>query len=200
MKIVYLAVACLWILCARVSAEILVNGSFENPSVPADAILTELEGWVVVSGNIDVASWTPSHGEQSIDLAGNTIGAIEQSFNTSLGSTYTFSFDYSDNPYVGSDSARVEILDALSESVLYSTTVYGPEGNSAESMMWQTFSDGVVASSSSSIIRFTSLNSNNYGSASVSLDNVSVVPEPALVAMFGILSGLGLFIRRRFSR
>ena len=189
----------------RTAANILVNGGFESPVLTNDQVMTSIPGWVIATGNIDLVhgqGWVSSEGSQSIDLEGSTIGSIYQIFTTAVGQEYSFSFNYSDNPYVGDDSARVRIIDGNTEANLVDFTVYGPTGNSPTAMMWQSTNGTFIATSTSTLIRFDSWNVNNYSSAGTALDNVQVdaIPEPA--SMMLVLSVLGLLSIKRlfFSR
>jgi hypothetical protein len=81
---------------------LLVNGSFEEPRVPAGSDIRELRGvdelpgWRITRGNVDVVPlpyWqsAPGEGSQSLDLVGVAAGTIEQTFSTVPGQEYLFS-------------------------------------------------------------------------------------------------------------
>jgi hypothetical protein len=106
---------------------LLANGSFELPNTgqsgsgwytygstsSGDGLYrgASVPGWHIPQGNIDVKSsyWrAPKHyGYQSIDLAGNTPGTIEQTFPTVPGRTYLFSGLISHNPGIREGKADV---------------------------------------------------------------------------------------------
>jgi hypothetical protein len=78
---------------------LLVNGSFETPLVPAGQAYSTLSpgalpGWTIVRGTVDVdQEWqqAPGQGHQSLGLVGDHPGTIEQSFTTVPGQQYLFS-------------------------------------------------------------------------------------------------------------
>jgi hypothetical protein len=81
------------------TSNLLINGSFEQPSIPNGMpFLTlrpeSLPGWRIVRGTVDVhQSWqqAPGQGRQSLGLVGDQAGAVEQSFRTEPGREYLFS-------------------------------------------------------------------------------------------------------------
>lgn len=84
------------------SENLLVNGSFEEPLVPpGQAALTlrpgsTLPGWKITRGTIEVVPdrvWDglPGAGHQSLDLAGESPGLIEQTLPTAPGQVYLLS-------------------------------------------------------------------------------------------------------------
>ena len=93
---------------AAAGPNLLVNGSFEQPPLPAgqaSSILSPggLPGWTIVRGTVGVhQEWQPAPGQghQSLGLVGDRPGTIEQSFATVPGQQYRFSgwiaHDYGD--------------------------------------------------------------------------------------------------------
>ena len=84
----------------------LDNGSFEQPDVGGGSAFfsgTEIPGWTVISGNVDIVGtnhWAAADGIQTLDLAGNTPGAIEQNVtDLTPEATYEVVFDYAINKY-----------------------------------------------------------------------------------------------------
>ena len=124
----------------------IINGGFEQPTPLANdygeefgAGSTGIPGWSVVSGSVDVTpdTWFGSYqGVQSLDLDGSAPGSIEQSFTTTIGTTYQLSFAYADNghpggTYSGPRTADVTVTDAggttlLSSSVSHSGSTDRP--------------------------------------------------------------------------
>src|SRR5207302_6342899 len=81
----------------------LINGSFEEPVVSGPFITRsggEIDGWTITSGTVDQIGtyWPAALGAQSIDLAGDGPGRIEQTFDTVAGRQYHFSGYYANNP------------------------------------------------------------------------------------------------------
>jgi choice-of-anchor C domain-containing protein len=86
---------------AERSANLLVNGSFEDgPAPEASGVITlgadstDMKGWKVTVGSIDHIGpyWKASHGTRSLDLNGSEPGAVAQTFPTKNGQKYRLSF------------------------------------------------------------------------------------------------------------
>jgi len=202
MKRKYGLTGLLWICALGSSANLIVNGSFEDPGYASDTHLyasDALTGWTIVSGDMEITSWASADGDQNIELEGNSSnGIIEQTFSAMIGTLYTYSFAYSDNPYYDiADTARVDFMDP-SDAVIETQTVTGPGANSTSDVRWQTATGSFTASSTLTTIRFTAMSINGSSTAGVCIDDVSVVPEPASAALLGVAASLILFIRSRF--
>lgn len=183
----------------------IVNGSFETPVISNATFLNVVGGaepsgfgWSVVTNNVDIfsvgvlgLSGAVVDGNQGLDLVGfGSTGAIQQSFSTIPGQTYTLTFYYGNNPGSGASSALVTVSDGgntlLSETVSHSTS-------SGTDFDWTLFSNTFTASGTSALLRFdNTLGGNNGG---ILLDLVAVdpftstaVPEPSA----GWLAGAGL--------
>lgn len=185
--------------------DLLVNGSFESPDIsdfwttrqPALGDLisntpglwvqyqagnTENTGWTVTQGNVDVVrnEWPAFAGSQSVDLVGFVLGGLQQSFSTTPGAFYHFSFEYANNPSNGGGMAQIDII---GQANLLSDTV-GHWNSSNPNLNWVNYSADFVADSNTTTLRFTALTQSSAGG--VVIDNVSViqsVPEPASIVM-----------------
>ncbi|HPS52873.1 MAG TPA: DUF642 domain-containing protein [Phycisphaerae bacterium] len=194
-------------VASQVQANLVVNGSFEDPVVPTeewppDPLVPSdeypsLPGWTIVSGNFNLCginSWASAVGNQNLDLAGNTNGSLMQNITTVVGQEYTLSFYYSDNPYMSvAGVASVTVMDNSSEVLLVDETVTGPGNNSPTDMEWKQFSINFIATSTSISLTFTSLSNPDLNEASPTLDGVvlEAVPEPVTLAL---LAGGGVLI------
>jgi hypothetical protein len=99
---------------------LLVNGSFEQPRVPAGEPHATLRGgglpgWRITRGTLEVVStgWqqAPGEGTQSLDLVGSPGAAtIQQSFATVPGREYLFSGWVGHNPDTPGSEARANVL------------------------------------------------------------------------------------------
>jgi len=128
------AAAVIWV-CSAVAASaapnLIQNGGFETPTVGnyanINAPSTAITGWTVTAGNVDISAsfnYPAYSGNQSVDLAGNALGTIQQQFGTTPGQQYYLQFYYSNNAnYVGNVTANVFVTGMatlLSQSVSHS--------------------------------------------------------------------------------
>jgi hypothetical protein len=201
--------------------DLLIDGGFESPALPAGAFVDIAPGgepagfaWTVSSGTVDLGhlpifpfiNFSAFEGNQGLDLNGINRGAIFQDFATTVGQAYSLTFAYSDNPFeAGVKSASVVVTDVgtslslLSASVSHSTSTNGPPPNAD----WQIFSDSFVATGTMTRLAFASTSASDSPSGGILLDAVRVdlraVPEPSSVVMLGIgaLGLLGYDLRRR---
>src|SRR5438034_394965 len=74
---------------------LLTNGDFELPNIGNNIDIvyptgSNLAGWLVASGDVDVAArgWQQISGAQSLDLSGNQPGTIFQDLHTVPGQVY----------------------------------------------------------------------------------------------------------------
>jgi len=223
MRIRFIALIMVWgLLPNHLQAspvELIVNGSFEDLNImdfwngrqpSADDILsgtpgywaqlqagnTEMPGWTVTQGNIDIVGieWPAFDGSQSIDLVGFVLGGLQQTFSTTPGAAYHLSFEYGNNPSNGGGTAQIDLI---GQSTLFSDTI-GHYNSGNPNMNWVNYTSDFVADSNSTTLRFTALTKTNGGG--IVLDTVSVVenvPEPASVIITA--SGLVLLGYRRWS-
>jgi len=188
------------------SANLLVNGSFEqtvNPPSGVDTLApgsTQLVGWEIVTAtvqHIGTILWTPTDGMFSIDLDGDVgdAGGVQQTIATVPGQTYHVVFDLAGNPAIGRPPVKMLRVSADGQSQDFS---FDTTGKSTTNMGWVTESWSFLADDSSATILFQSLSETQPGWGPV-IDNVSatVVPLPAAAWLFvGALLGLGRFARR----
>ncbi len=203
-------------LCAApVSATLIVNGSFEQPTVPVGGFTNFLggsaaiPGWTVVGVDSSVISgsftqngilFQAQNGLQWVDLAGvnsnSTTSGLRQNVATIVGQLYELSF------YVGS---------ALDNRIFFPTTVdlsinggaRAPHFNAnapTDKLNWKLFTEQFTATSTTtSLAFFNGAASNNFLAG---LDNVSLVevtaavPEPGNFVLVS-LGLLALLARRR---
>jgi choice-of-anchor C domain-containing protein len=202
MKKFVLALAALAALPTAANATAFTNGGFEigpNPggfttlSAPSAAIT----GWTVTGGSIDYigSHWQPGEGSRSIDLNGNSIGTIAQTFDTVIGMTYTVKFLLSGNPDGAPTLKTLDVSATGGSTVGYS---FSTAGISRAAMGWESKTYLFTATGLSTTLTFASTTPGAfYGPA---LDGVSVtaVPEPATWAMMiGGLGLVGVSMRRR---
>ena len=120
------------------TANLVVNGSFEQPVVPNGVAVdgtTNVASWTIESGNVDLcrAYWQPAEGYQSIDLDGYyAVGTIFQDVATNPGTTYTLRFALSGNP----DRQDIKSMEVWWGSTLVDTPTFDTRGRSRTSMGW----------------------------------------------------------------
>ncbi len=178
-----------FLAAATVTNNLIANGGFEQPTpLPNiwgeefDAGSTGIPGWTIVSGSVDIqgASWfDPYQGAQSLDLDGSHPGSIEQSFATTIGTTYQLSFAYANNPdsrgtFDGPQTADVTVTDSGGKTLLSSTVSH--TGSTPTDMNYQLFTETFVADTTMTTLKFTSTDpySSNNG---IALDDVTVSPS-----------------------
>jgi choice-of-anchor C domain-containing protein len=168
---------------------LLQNGSFTSPALTSglasfSAGDTVGAGWTVTSGTVEVVNanpwWPDADGDQqSLDLDGISAGAISQSFPTVPGLGYRLTFQYANNPYYEfgaqtNPQARVLVTGAdtlVDATVSHSTSTHA-------GMDWQQFSVSFVATSTTTTVRFVSLDPPS-SVGGITLDAVSAVALPA---------------------
>jgi hypothetical protein len=142
---------------AAAGPNLLVNGSFEQPVVPAGQAYSilgpgALPGWTIVRGTVSVhQDWQPAPGQghQSLGLAGDHPGTIEQSFATVPGQQYRFSgwisHDYGD----GVPEGRADVY----LNVTFFVQLYHNAPSSQTDMRWLPFSYAFRATGTSTSLR-----------------------------------------------
>ena len=156
------------------------NGSFENGTYvnggsgfeQLSAGDTSIDGWTVDSGSVDWIDtyWPAADGSKSIDLSGGEAGAISQTFDTTIGNTYTVSFALSGNP---AGDPAVKTLDVSATGGTVSSYSYDVTalGNDLTNMNWTSASYTFLATSPTTTLSFVSTTEGVFGPA---IDNVVV--------------------------
>jgi choice-of-anchor C domain-containing protein len=133
---------------------------------------TSIDGWTVDSGSVDWIGtyWPAAEGSMSIDLSGGEAGAISQTFDTTIGNTYTVTFALSGNP-AGDPAVKTLDVSATGGTVTsysYDVTV---AGNTLTDMKWTSASYTFLATSAVTMLSFVSTTEGVFGPA---IDNVAV--------------------------
>ncbi len=208
-------------------ANLVLNGSFEDPIVPPGFYTnfpgssTAITPWTVVGVDSAVVSTTFSqqgitfqaqHGNQWIDLAGATgnsqTSGVRQSVATTMGQLYNLSFWVGSASDVGFNNqgpfffpTTVDLSINGGARVSYTNPNLTPNtAPPSNAINWLNFTTQFVASSSTTTITFFNGGaSNNWTS---SLDNVSMtaVPELSTMASWGLMGGIGAIFATRFNR
>jgi hypothetical protein len=203
-------------------ANLITNGSFETPVVPAGSFTnfgsgsSLITGWTVVGPGASVIGGTfhqeccnfpAEDGVQWLDLTGDSLNAVEgvqQTVATTVGTEYNLSFwvgnIFDPNGIFGTTSTVNVRLGGLGGSLLGTFT---NSSTTTGTQVWQQFTTSFTATGSSTTLDF--LNADPGNDNSNGLDNIALtavatgVPEPGTLSLigFGIL-GFG-FIRRRIT-
>ena len=185
-------------------ASFIVNGSFEQPTVPLGSFTnflggsTAITGWTVVGVDSAVVDTTTTQrgivfqaqdGNQWIDLAGvssnsNTSG-VRQDVATMIGTTYQLSF------YVGSATDNVFFFPSTVDLSINGGSRQSYTNPTAPGNMldWRQFTTSFAATGATTTITFYNGSAPaNFQSGldNVSLSPVSTVPEPATATLFGL--------------
>lgn len=183
------AVASLTIAASAFAFSGITNGSFEDGPFSGglwdtlSAGSTNLTGWTIESGSVDLTGssyWPASDGSRSIDLSGQGPGTISQAFATTVGNTYTVTFDLSGNPACG-PAVKTGTVSATGGSTDTFSYDIGAAGTTLSNMQWVVKTYAFVATATTTTLTFTSTTATTCGPA---LDNVDVsetaAPPPVL--------------------
>src|SRR5712691_5287339 len=104
---------------ASAAVNLITNGSFESgfPSDNSSGFTTlgagnpSMTGWTIGGDSIDwIGSyWQPGDSARSVDVSGNALGSVAQSFATVVGGTYQVSFLMSGNPDGGPNPKTLDV-------------------------------------------------------------------------------------------
>lgn len=178
-------------------ANLVIDGNFNSngegtPSpfttITAGYTIGNTGGWLVTAGSVDLIGtyWNaPTAGGNSVDMAGNSSGTIQQTVqNLVVGQEYELTFALSGNPD-GSPSVKdlgvgLSILGATTDTFSYSTLI-----NGQHSLNYQTQKAFFTATSTSEILQFQDQSSYNgttpYG-AVIGDVSLAAVPEVSTIA------------------
>jgi hypothetical protein len=154
-------------------ANLLVNGSFEEPHGDRFSVSGGVPGWQILKGSIDILTasyWQPAPdgGSQSIDLLGSPgVGTIQQSFPAVPGQDYLFSGYVSHNPSVTYGRANVLVNGALLAQLSHQIP------NSSTNMQWQPFAYRFRATTPTTTLTLSDVTGINDSQGTV-LDGLSV--------------------------
>ena len=165
----------------------LTNGGFETGAYTdngigfqqLDAPNTNIDGWSVDAGSVDWIGeyWTAGEGAMSIDMSGADAGTLSQTFDTTIGNTYTVVFLMSGNP--AGDAIGAPLVKTLEVSATGGTTgiyTHDTTGTDLTTMVWAPQTYEFFATSASTTLTFTSTTAGAYGPA---IDAVVVTEEVA---------------------
>lgn len=156
----------------------LTNGSFETGTYvdngsgfqQLDAPNPSITGWTVDAGSVDWVGtlWTAQNPAMSIDMSGADAGTLSQTFATTIGNTYTVSFQLSGNP---EGLPTVKTLDVTATGGTLANYTYDTTGNDLANMNWSAEEYSFLATSATTTLSFISTTAGPFGPA---IDNVVV--------------------------
>ena len=169
-------------LVSTALAASFTNGSFEDGTYTGgnwntlNTGSTAITGWTVSSGTVDWVDssyWQAANGSKSVDLDGNSAGALtSDAFDTVSGATYFVSFALSGNPDANLGVKTVEVS-ASGTSTAPATYDFNTltTDNTHTDMMYQTEGYTFVATGASATLTFASQTAGAWGPV---IDNVQV--------------------------
>lgn len=169
----FVSIFVLGLSVTALGANIVINGSFEDPAIQYSALLpdSEVTGWKLAKGTVievqNSANGPAKSGSQYVELDSSESSAITQTIPTTPGSTYMLSFSFSPRPgYDGTEN----LLDVRwgDELVAYLRT----NGAGLTTTKWYTYRYALTASSDSTVLTFEDKGiSDSYGTL---VDNIIV--------------------------
>jgi len=174
------------------SAGLVVDGDFAPPPDGAPSFTTIYSGatiggvgaWTVTQGSVDVINgyWeAPPGGGQSLDMQGNSPGAISQTISGLVaGQQYLLTFDISGNP---DGEPTIKTLAVSLGGGFAQDFSYNDTGTTKTSMNWATESELFTYSGGSGVLQFQDVSVGGPGYYGAVLGDVSLtpVPEPATI-------------------
>jgi hypothetical protein len=186
-----IATALSLVAIAPAHADLVVNGSFEDSAVGSGAFatFTSITGWTgepTIELQNHIAG-TPFAGNNLVELDTNMNSRMFQDINTVAGQTYEITFEYSARPGNPASSNGVEFLwnGVVIDNV-------AQNGSSLADTSWTKFTFDEVATGALSRIEFAATGTSDslggylddvHANAAVA---VAAVPEPGMLAMFGL--------------
>ena len=158
--------AFVWLLTlpALANANLITNGSFENPVVN-DQYQTifagdTFGGWTVSQGSVDLAFgiWNAADGRQSVDMVGTPgVGIIFQDIQTQVGQAYNLSFAVAPTPLAFTYQLRAIWGSVELPTIIRTGVTQNPPAPYAISYEYLNFMN-LVATSNVTRLEFQSIN------------------------------------------
>jgi hypothetical protein len=206
-------------IASPASANLIVNGGFEFPSIGSEFYENygtftnspftgpSFQGWTVKPGtNVDIVNpsgigaWGASAyaGSQILDLVGyGNTGGIQQKFTTVFGQTYAFSFAYANNPGSTGNTGAAADFHIFGASPLLTDAVFHI-GSTNGDLHWSVYTGTFVADSATTGLRFNTTFGGGNGGILLDAVTVSAVPEASTWIMMLIgFAGIGFAAYRR---
>jgi choice-of-anchor C domain-containing protein len=193
MKVKIASLGVLGTMAVTASANLLVNGSFEqgewvgNASTSYNTLptgSTNISGWVTTQQGCDwhqSIEFSPAFdGFRMVDLTkGSALGGISQTFGTLVGSQYQVVF------HMAGPKSSFQNPRKASAKVGTSTWEFSCVASSENSMIWETKSFSFTATASQSTLEFIGNGVSQYWGPVIDDVSVQAVPEPATLLALG---------------
>lgn len=188
------------LLSTQANANLVINGSFEDPDIPTGSwsVLNPAPGWTIGQGSgleiRDNKVGTAYAGDQFAELDSHNNSSIMQTLSTVSGQSYSLSFAYAGR--IGQSATTNNIQVFWNGSLLQDITAAGGASHN-----WTVY-NFVVNGTGSDELKFLAAGTNDsYGGSLDAISvtaSVSAVPVPAALPLMA--SALGMFgIARRRS-
>lgn len=158
------------------ATDLLSNGDFEEPDA-GDMYQQYDKGdtvgaWRVESGSIDLTGkwWDAASGKQSLDLNGESTGAIAQDVETTAGESYVVRFAMSGNP--DNENPEKATMKLEWDGKVIAEVSCDREYGKHHEMKWNRFSFAIKASGTSGTLKFISTTTGGWGPL---IDDVTLV-------------------------
>jgi hypothetical protein len=195
-KMVLLAAAILIAMVGSASANLITNGSFEDPALSNGSwtIFANIPGWTGTNAGIEVrnnVAGIAEDGNNFVELDSNSNSGMYQTVTTVASSTYTLSYYYAPRQNVAFESNYIELY--FDGKLIDSISGYSTSDNA-----WSLRSFTVTGTGNDTIKFMAAGTDDSYGG---SIDNVSMnaaVPEPTSLLLFGTgIFGIGMAAWRK---
>ena len=210
-----LTLFCALILNAASAHAAIINGSFEEPVVPAGGFTvfvpggsTNIPGWTVLGAEVAIGdtafsqsgiTFQAQDGQQWLDLSGfanpTIANGVTQEVTTTIGTSYALSF------YVGSATDGFLFFPSTVDlSIDGGSRISFTNPTAPNDMLdWHQFTHVFTAQNATTTITFFDGDSANFLSG---LDNVTLtaVPEPLTLLGAGTAVGFGAFFKQELNK
>ena len=183
---------------------IVLNGGFENPFLPADsfAYFSSIPGWQLAFGNaVEIQSGiagAPYQDAQFAELDSTASSGIYQDLATIPGAQYDLSFAFSPRPGIPSIQNQLQVL--WGGEVI--ATIGPAGGTDLQNTVWTVYNYELTAHGESTRLEFADMGpSDSFGTYIDAISVITAVPEPASFALIGVgLVTTGFIFRRARKR
>lgn len=192
--------------CGANAQNLIVNGSFEDPLINADQTdgsiyykygFAPLAPWT--NGNLLVLQnrapyWVASDGQQFVNLQYSSVFQISQDVATTAGQQYRLSFDLTSDNVMGQWDRNDCTVGVKWNGVTIGT--FTPSADARETLVWDSHSLLVTATSASANVAFYDVN-NNVNFIGPVLDNIRLEAVPEAGTLAALSAGLVALLARR---